>query len=141
YRGEVAAMDEQLGRLLMAFETAAGGEAAGAAVADHGEGLGEHGEAHHGNLLYQPTMRVPLVIAGPRVAPGTTSDDPVSARRVHHTILDWAGLEARDSLCGAATGEVVLGEAMKPFLSYGWQPQVMAVEAGRKVLSAGRLEV
>src|SRR6185503_4762791 len=67
--------------------------------------------------------------------------DPVSARRVHHTILDWAGLESRDSLRGPATGEVVRGEAMKPLLSYGWQPQVVAVEAGRKVLSAGRLEV
>ena len=31
---------------------------------DHGEGRGDHGEALHGNLLYQATMRVPLVLAG-----------------------------------------------------------------------------
>jgi tetratricopeptide (TPR) repeat protein len=30
---------------------------------------------------------------------------------------------------------------MKPFLSYGWQPQVMAVEGRRKVILAGRVEV
>ena len=36
-------------------------------VADHGEGLGEHGEAQHGDLLYQSTMHVPLVIVGPGV--------------------------------------------------------------------------
>ena len=30
---------------------------------------------------------------------------------------------------------------MKPFLSYGWQPQVMAVEGRTKAILAGRLEV
>src|ERR1700737_4441864 len=49
YLGEVAAMDEQLGRLLSAFRGAI------IIVGDHGEGLGEHGEAQHGDLLYQAT--------------------------------------------------------------------------------------
>ena len=97
-------------------------------VGDHGEGLGEHGEAQHGNLLYQATMRVPLVLVGPGVAPGVC-DAPVSTRRVFHTLLDWAGLDAA-AACARRRDEVVLGEAMKPFLSYGWQPQVMAVEGG-----------
>ncbi|HSC30061.1 MAG TPA: sulfatase-like hydrolase/transferase, partial [Vicinamibacterales bacterium] len=92
---------------------------------DHGEGLGDHGESQHGNLLYQATMRVPLVLVGPEVAPGV-SDTPVSIRRVFHTVLDLAGVAAGDSLRGPAR-EVVLGEAMRPFLSYGWQPQTMAV--------------
>jgi tetratricopeptide (TPR) repeat protein len=35
---------------------------------------------------------------------------------------------------------VVLGEAMKPFLSYGWRPQAMAVEGSRKTIQAGRAE-
>jgi tetratricopeptide (TPR) repeat protein len=35
----------------------------------------------------------------------------------------------------------VVGEAMKPFLDYGWQPQVMAVDGNRKAILAGRLEV
>ena len=30
---------------------------------------------------------------------------------------------------------------MKPFLSYGWQPQVMAVDGRTKAILAGRLEV
>ena len=37
--------------------------------------------------------------------------------------------------------EVVLGEGMKPFLAYGWQPQVMAVEGRFKVIQAGTREV
>ena len=30
---------------------------------------------------------------------------------------------------------------MKPFLEYGWQPQVMAVQGTRKAILAGKLEV
>ncbi len=68
------------------------------------------------------------------------SDAPVSTRRVFQTLLDWAGLETADSL-RAPKQEIVLGEAMKPFLAYGWQPQVMAVEGRLKVIQAGRQEV
>ena len=139
YLGEVAAMDEQLGRLVRAFEEQVKGPVAIVVVSDHGEGLGDHGEQQHGRLLYQATMHVPLLLVGPGVAPGV-SDTPVSIRRVFHTILDWAGLRAQGSLRGGGP-EVVLGEAMKPFLAYGWQPQVMAVEGRHKVIRAGREEV
>lgn len=139
YLGEIASMDEQLGRLVHAFEQRVKGPAAIVIVGDHGEGLGDHGEAQHGDLLYQATMRVPLLLIGPGIRTGAT-DDPVSIRRIFHTILDWAGLDATNSLRGAAH-EVVLGEAMKPFLDYGWQPQVMAVEGRQKTILAGKLEV
>jgi arylsulfatase A-like enzyme/Tfp pilus assembly protein PilF len=142
YRGEVAYVDRELGRLLAAFEgrAAAGGWRV-LVVGDHGEGLGEHGEAQHGNLLYQATMRVPLVLAGGDVPAGVVAA-PVSTRRVHDTLLAWAGLPAaRGLLAPAAAGEPVLGEAMKPFLSYGWQPQVMAVEGRLKVIRSGETEV
>ncbi|MBK5258931.1 MAG: sulfatase-like hydrolase/transferase [Thermoanaerobaculia bacterium] len=139
YLGEVAYMDEQLGRLIERFEQSTPGPRAIVVVSDHGEGLGDHGEKEHGDLLYQPTMHVPLVIAGPGVTAGT-SDEPVSTRRVAHTILDWAGIDSTGSL-RRPLREVVVGEAMKPFLSYGWQPQVMAVDGARKAIVAGRLEV
>ena len=136
-------MDEQLGRLAQAFEQRArqqGAPAAIAIVADHGEGLGEHGEAQHGNLLYQSTMHVPLVLVGPGIAPGV-SDTPVSTRRIFHTVLDWAGLDSANSLRATEPApEVVLGEAMKPFLDYGWQPQVMTVAGRFKAILAGKLE-
>jgi tetratricopeptide (TPR) repeat protein len=70
------------------------------------------------------------------------SAEPVSARRVFHTILDFAGLEREGSLRAARLeSEIVLGEAMKPFLSYGWQPQAMGVDGHHKAILAGRLEV
>ena len=67
YLGEVAAMDQQLGRLVQAFESTAPGPRAIVVVSDHGEGLGDHGEIRH--LLYQSTMHVPLVVLGPGVSP------------------------------------------------------------------------
>lgn len=139
YLGEVASMDEQLGRLAAAFEQQVKGPIAIVLVGDHGEGLGEHGEQQHGDLLYQATMHVPLVLIGPRVAPGV-STSPVSTRRIFHTILDWAGIDATNSLI-RGDAEIVVGEAMKPFLDYGWQPQVMAIEGNRKAILAGKLEV
>ncbi len=141
YLGEIAAMDEQLGRLVQAFEHHAKGPVAIAVVADHGEGLGDHGESQHGDLLYGSTMHVPLILAGPGIDAGV-SDTPVSTRRIFHTLLDWAGVAAVHSLrsAGHDPGEVVLGEAMKPFLEYGWQPQVMAVADKYKAILAGTIE-
>ena len=142
YDAEIAAMDEQLGRLVRAFDGRAARANMTAAVivaSDHGEGLGERGEATHGNLLYQSTMHVPMVMSGPGV-PADVVDDPVSTRRIFHTLLDFAGLGVEHSLRGTS-GEVVLGEAMKPYLEYGWQPQIMAVDGSRKAIFAGRTEI
>ncbi|HEV7484615.1 MAG TPA: sulfatase-like hydrolase/transferase [Thermoanaerobaculia bacterium] len=139
YYGEVGFMDSQLGRLAAAFQQQVKGPVAIVVAGDHGEGLGEHGEQQHGDLLYQATMHVPLVLIGPRV-PAGVSNTAVSTRRIFHTILDWAGIDATNSLL-KGDAEVVVGEAMKPFLDFGWQPQVMAVDGNRKAILAGRLEV
>jgi tetratricopeptide (TPR) repeat protein len=61
---------------------------------------------------------------------------------VYHTLLDWAGRPSADSLRAAVpSAEVVIGEAMKPFLQFGWQPQIMAVSGTQKAILAGRTEV
>lgn len=144
YLGEVAFADSQMGRLIDAFKAAAAGagrEAAIVVTSDHGEGLGDHGEAQHGNLVYQSTMQVPLAVSGPGVTAGD-EHTPVSTRRIFHTIMDWAGRSTPETLrAPAITPEVVLGEAMKPHLQYGWQPQIMAVEGDQKAILAGPIEV
>jgi arylsulfatase A-like enzyme/thioredoxin-like negative regulator of GroEL len=140
YLGEIAAMDVQIGRVVTAFEALADGPVAIVIVGDHGEGLGEHGEREHGHLLYQSTMHVPLVVVGPGVEAGTV-DTPVSTRTIHGTLRDFAGLESPITLRRLpVNGEPVMGEAMKPFLEYGWQPQVMAVEGTHKAILSGRVE-
>ena len=138
YFGEVAYMDEQLGRLVAAFDRLPGGKAL-LVAGDHGEGLGDRGEAQHGDLLYQSTIHVPLLIVASGVD-ARTADAPVSTRRIFQTILGFAGIDATNSL-RAEAHEVVLAEAMKPFLDYGWQPQVMAIDGRLKTISSGRIEV
>jgi arylsulfatase A-like enzyme/Tfp pilus assembly protein PilF len=135
YYGEVAYMDQQLGRLIAAWDKTMGSQTAIIVLGDHGEGLGEHGEQQHGDLLYQATVHVPLVIIGPKMQRGA-SQTPFSTRRVFDVILAFAGLSPQSS-----ANEIVLGEAMKPFLDYGWQPQVMAIESRQKTILAGTTEV
>jgi Tfp pilus assembly protein PilF len=101
--------------------------------------LGDHGEALHGNLLYQGTMRVPLIVAGDGIAPGSV-DQAVSVRQVFDTVLEWAGAKGERSLIGS-TKEPVLAEALKPYLQYGWQPQFMTVLDGIKIIQSGDIEV
>ncbi|MDH4018586.1 MAG: sulfatase-like hydrolase/transferase [Xanthomonadales bacterium] len=140
YLGEIAYMDQELGRLVTAFKERNEGRSWKIiVVGDHGEGLGDHGEALHGNLLYQGTMRVPLIVAGSGVEAGT-SDLAVSVRQVFDTVLEWSGESRANSLSGKKA-EPVLAEALKPYMQYGWQPQFMAVLDGIKVISSGDTEI
>ncbi|HJR59655.1 MAG TPA: sulfatase-like hydrolase/transferase [Vicinamibacterales bacterium] len=94
YDGEVAYADAQVGRLLDALE--AGGLAASTVVAvtgDHGESLGEHGEATHGMLAYDAALRVPLVIAVP-AAVRDHNAAPMSLADLAPLLLREAGLGA-----------------------------------------------
>ena len=140
YLGEIALMDREFGRLLAEFEARfGGGDFKILVVGDHGQGLGEHGEDLHGKLLYQGVMRVPLIIAE-GAHPVGEIDQPVSIRRVFHTILGWAGArDSEDLLTGEP--EIVMAEALKPYLDYGWQPQVMAISGSVKVIRSGETEV
>jgi choline-sulfatase len=141
YQGEIAFMDRELGRLVAGFEARVGDAGWRIVVlGDHGEGLGDHGEALHGKLLYQGVMRVPLIVAGSDNAAVARIDEPVSIRRAFDTILGWAdGEQAPGWLAGER--EPVLAEALKPYLQYGWQPQVMGVVGGLKVIRSGETEV
>ena len=73
YFGEVAYIDHALGAL---FDRLAALPRPTLVIvtADHGESLGEHGEATHGMFAYEPTLHVPLIVA--RVAPGAAPARP-----------------------------------------------------------------
>lgn len=60
--------------------------------ADHGEGLGDHGEPYHSTDLYNSQIHVPLVIAGPGIKPGRIPET-VSLTDLTPTLLELAGFE------------------------------------------------
>jgi choline-sulfatase len=141
YLGEIAFVDQELGRLVAAFESRFEGTPHRILVAgDHGQGLGDHGEDLHGNLLYQSVMRVPLIVAGTEIS-ARRINTPVSTRRIFDTLLGWGEAAPMDAGLFNDVSETVLAEANKPYLQYGWQPQVMAVEDSIKIIRSGDLEV
>ena len=92
YDGEIAYADAQVARLLETLRARGAMDHTIVVVAgDHGEGLGDHGERTHGMLLYDSTLRVPLVVAVPGRAP-ETRDEPVSLVDLAPTILRAAGV-------------------------------------------------
>lgn len=131
YDGEIAYMDSEIGRLLAALPPAT----VVAAVGDHGEMLGEHGELTHGVLPFAGARRVPLLLAGPGVPAGRVSACLTRTVDLVPTLLDLAGLrvpagldgealvpglanEARESACS----RVSYTESFLPFYAYKWYP-------------------
>jgi arylsulfatase A-like enzyme/predicted Zn-dependent protease len=120
YDGEIAFTDQQVARVLDALH--ASGGAANTVVTvlgDHGEGLGDHGEQTHGVLIYQSTMHVPFMIAGPGVPSGRVVRAPVATIDVLPTLLAFAVAAADRDLPGrdlrpAADGRSIVDD---PFYS------------------------
>jgi arylsulfatase A-like enzyme len=89
-------VDERLGELLDALQSS--GLLARTLVivtADHGEELGEHALFDHGESLYRPEIRVPLLIVLPSGSQfAGVVKETVSLRDLPATIVDLVGLAA-----------------------------------------------
>jgi arylsulfatase A-like enzyme/Flp pilus assembly protein TadD len=147
YRGEIAYMDAQIGRLLAALPE----DALIAAVADHGEALGEHGERAHGIFLYQASLHVPLIVAGPGEPKGAEVPGTVSARRLAPTLLRLAGALPPEGMAPPLPGlagpgepppaEAVYSETLMPLSAYGWSPLEALTDGDWRVIVAPRPEL
>ncbi len=93
YDAEVAYQDDYLGELFDVLNGRANQQnTLTIIVADHGDGLGEHGYMGHAFVAYQELVHVPLIVKWPKRLPQPGRvDTPVSTRRVFHTILDAVG--------------------------------------------------
>ncbi len=94
YDAELRFLDEQLMALLEGLEERGiGPEAHIVILSDHGEYFGEHQLLAHSKDLYQPALRVPLVVRGAGLEPGR-SEEPLQLQDVAHQIVAVAGAEA-----------------------------------------------
>jgi arylsulfatase A-like enzyme/Flp pilus assembly protein TadD len=132
YSGEIAYTDEQVGRLLdglaqMGLES----HTLVAILGDHGESLGEHGEMTHGVFLYDSTLHVPFIVAGPDVPRGKVIHDQVRSIDVMPTLLAFLNLQPGPEVQGVnlwplmqkgvQTGsQYSYGETLYPRIYMGW---------------------
>jgi choline-sulfatase len=120
YAGEVLYADSQVARLLDALDAMGLRQRTLVYyVSDHGESLGEHGEATHGIFLYGSTLDVPMIIAPPSGASrGSAGLLPAGLRvrglarlvDVTPTVLDLVGLPVPAGLDGMSLLPLIANE-------------------------------
>jgi arylsulfatase A-like enzyme len=148
YFGEVAYTDELVGRLKAAVGAPGERDALWIISGDHGEALGDHGEATHSLFVYEATARVPLIFWAPGSIPAGKGG---FARLVDivPTVLALAGIPQPGDVDGrsllpaesASSPHVAYMETMYPFLNFG-AASVRAVTDGRyKVIDVPQREV
>jgi choline-sulfatase len=131
YDGEIAFVDAQIGRVF--DRLTATDDLANTVVlltADHGESLGEHGEETHGVFIYDATLRVPWIVAGPRVPAGRIGHVVARGVDILPTLLDLTGVAAPAALDGRSlrpaidgrsmTDEPVYVESLLAYRQFGW---------------------
>ncbi len=111
YSGEVAFVDAEAGRLLQWLgDHGLNEKTLIVLTADHGESLGDHGESTHGVFLYDSTMHIPLVVAGPGIPKGRSVDQQVRSIDIMPTITDFLTI---------SSGNRVQGTSLMPLLTSG----------------------
>ena len=148
YDDEIAEADRQVRRVL----DAAGEQRSATLVAitgDHGEAFGEHGEIAHSIFVYDTTLRVPLIIAGPAIA-AKRLETPVSLVDLAPTLMRLLGVTPLDAdgvdLSPLFEGGVfrpreLYAESFAPLLDFGWSPLRSIRADGWKFIEAPRPEL
>jgi arylsulfatase A-like enzyme len=110
--GATASADHYLGEIL----EEAGDDVVVVVLSDHGDLVGEHDLHGHMTGLYEPLIRIPMVMAGPGIPSGEVVRGPVSIVDVMPTILTLAGVETPPAdgidLGPAMAGEVRLQDRL-----------------------------
>jgi len=146
YNGEVAYVDSALGKLFAFLKDGKLEEnTLTVLTADHGEALGEHGEATHGYFAYNATLHVPLILAGPGLKPGR-SDGEVGHVDLFPTVCDVLGIDPPAGLQGLSLLPLVRGktlpfrpiyfEALTAYYNRGWAPLKGYIEGRDKFMES-----
>ncbi len=130
YDGEIAYVDSQTGALLRELERLGLRERTLVVfTSDHGEGLGEHGEQTHSLLVYDSTLRVPLILNAPGCLRPGRIRRAVSLVDVAPTVLSLLGVPLPQELDGVSLTEeapaeprALAIETIATMTLHGWAP-------------------
>jgi arylsulfatase A-like enzyme len=113
YDGEIAAVDQEVGRLVEAWQgSAAGKNTVMVLTSDHGESLGEHDYYFdHGEDLFEPSLAVPLLAVVPGGKAGVRSRVFASTLDVAPTILDAVKVSYPPDLGGVSLLGAMVGKS------------------------------
>jgi tetratricopeptide (TPR) repeat protein len=145
YDGEVAATDAALAPLIDPIVSATSSiPTLIVFTSDHGESLGDHGEASHGIFAYDATLRVPLLVYHASLWRPRVVSSPVSHVDLLPTILDALGVRTPEDLPGRSLVPMIANEdsrerpiyfeALSGMLNRGWAPLRGVVSEGRKYI-------
>ncbi len=149
YDGEVAFVDACVGTLVAAARARTAADGTGeplvAAIGDHGESLGEHGERTHGFFVYQSTLRVPFLLAGPGVPAGERRGGVARTADLLPTLLGALGIAAPPGLDGVdrlkrPSPRESYAETLYP-VQFGWAALRSFRADGWKLVDAPRPEL
>jgi arylsulfatase A-like enzyme/Tfp pilus assembly protein PilF len=139
YDAEIAAADAQLGRLLDTLEVQGRlAETLVVVTGDHGEMLGEHGEATHGFFIYDAATHIPMIVSGPGV-PAREIADQVRIVDLMPTSLEVLGLPIPPTVQGTSLMPLARGQRLSliaqseswyPRYHYGWS-ELLSVQDER----------
>jgi arylsulfatase A-like enzyme len=125
YRSEITYLDETLGAL---FGEPEFDDAIIAFTADHGECLGTHGIFFKHAGLYSDTVDIPLILRWPDCPAGVRVKAPVQNVNLGRTLLDLAGLEAKEFPGVSLVESLSEGAASPPRFAIGAHGHCAAVE-------------
>jgi arylsulfatase A-like enzyme len=130
YDGEIAFTDRYVGEVLRRLDALGLGQDTVVVVtADHGEEFGEHGFTRHGYSLYEPAVRIPLVVRAPGLPPRRVPD-VVSNVDLMPTLLDLAGVRL-ERVAGASCEHPLEGRSLALLLRGATLPPREAVSEVR----------
>lgn len=109
YYGQISHVDQQVSAILESLDQyGVRQNTIVCFLSDHGEMLGDH-HCYRKGMPYEGSARIPLLLAGPGIRPGTTSDALVELGDVMPTLLDLAGLPVPDCVDGSSARGLVDG--------------------------------
>jgi choline-sulfatase len=110
YSGEIGYTDEQVGRLFdFLSQTKLQDRTLVVVMGDHGEGLNDHGEKTHGIFIYDDTLHVPLLIAGPTVPQGKVTESQVRSIDLLPTVAEFLSLPSNPAAQGVSLWPTIQG--------------------------------